>query len=71
MGVEFATKKLKVKDKVIKLQIWDTVQFELHNSGWPRILPHNNPRILQKRYRNNPHVRPERAINFQEHQELV
>ena len=25
MGVEFATKKLKVANKTIKLQIWDTV----------------------------------------------
>jgi GTPase SAR1 family protein len=25
MGVEFATKKLKVSDKLIKIQIWDTV----------------------------------------------
>lgn len=25
MGVEFATKKLALKDKVIKIQIWDTV----------------------------------------------
>ena len=27
IGVEFASKTIKVKDKVIKLQIWDTVQF--------------------------------------------
>ena len=25
MGVEFATKKIEVKGKIIKLQIWDTV----------------------------------------------
>jgi GTPase SAR1 family protein len=28
MGVEFATKKLAVGDKVIKIQIWDTVRIE-------------------------------------------
>lgn len=25
MGVEFATKKVQINDKVIKLQLWDTV----------------------------------------------
>lgn len=29
MGVEFATKKLAVGDKVIKIQIWDTVRREV------------------------------------------
>jgi small GTP-binding protein len=33
MGVEFATKKLKVKDKVVKLQIWDTVSFAFIKAG--------------------------------------
>lgn len=27
MGVEFATKKVQINDKVIKLQLWDTVLF--------------------------------------------
>jgi small GTP-binding protein len=27
MGVEFATRKIKVKNKIIKLQIWDTVLY--------------------------------------------
>lgn len=57
MGVEFATKKLKVKDKVVKLQIWDTVSFLL-SKGRTGIIQDNYKGILQKRNRHHSHVRP-------------
>jgi GTPase SAR1 family protein len=33
MGVEFATRKLHILDKVIKIQIWDTVKLVIFRQG--------------------------------------
>ena len=45
MGVEFATQKMKVKDKIIKLQIWDTVTFHLFRLDNSHLGPLREPII--------------------------
>jgi GTPase SAR1 family protein len=45
MGVEFATKKIHVAGKLIKLQVWDTVNIDF-KSGWAVVLSDNHQSIL-------------------------
>ena len=49
IGVEFYVKTIKVKNYAVKLQIWDTVQFDLF-SGRPGKFQSNYERVLSKRH---------------------
>eukprot|EP01017_Pseudomicrothorax_dubius_P048046 TRINITY_DN8687_c0_g1_i10.p1 TRINITY_DN8687_c0_g1~~TRINITY_DN8687_c0_g1_i10.p1 ORF type:complete len:117 (-),score=19.55 TRINITY_DN8687_c0_g1_i10:543-893(-) len=42
IGVEFGSRFIKVKDKVLKLQIWDTVNSTTHHSLIPTRLDRSN-----------------------------
>jgi GTPase SAR1 family protein len=46
IGVEFATRTIKVDNATIKAQVWDTVYFFFNIKGWSREIQSNYKRIL-------------------------
>ncbi len=45
IGVEFLAKNIQINNKLLRLQVWDTVKYLL-NKGWSRIIQINHQILL-------------------------